>query len=971
MFAQLLLYNVCLGGWLGYVKSIRPWGFLLVAAMSFPAFAGSFCPLSFLRLNLAAQLEEAQNAYSTKRTLGKGFTAQQFVGALPEHFEHDLEHVPTGWHVGTQVAVKVPSSSKPEGAAKDLFRQSSVFYENQMLRQIAEHDPLQHFVRGALDKKRNVLLTEYQPNNQTLAEWTKAWAVPIPKEQLEHISSQLEKALEELKAAGIVHSDLNPFNILIDSETLHITIIDLGIAAKEGEYPAALGFWKKGATLRGGRDKYVTSNQKENKPAQFSDDAHAVGVVLKELSQVGRPSGDKPYEKRHTPLEYGRAVSDEPWNDVGSSFRHTFSKFISAQHVTPTNMEEIARAAFKERLNFAKVHSRNFAFEDEKTDSGNARWEDRFSGKGNESRWSYGVDYRSARAKRALDVLKDLSPVGKSETVEVPLQEFPTELLRPEYLKNLQQNGKTIVAKKWVYDSGVKSKSGSPLEFELFHIDGEGYFIRHPHNRDVPQVMKQAEILWKEAQNEKAPLEERQRAISRLEWLWYWTNPLGRAGALTGDVLSVLLQEKVETDHGDFKMSDSYSNRDLKAFGHSKESYEKARMEEFRRKTQSSPAKAIDVGKQFTEQPGLGEKLSVVFIIKKSQKDADLLEFRKGEKGKVIADESRRKIYDGFVSQGTLGEMGKATPPKWKVSGDGPHGYASKGGVSVVTFLDSLKVLDNSGEEIRKITGPEFKNLHTVEFVPNSKDQVIVSSPGRDTILKVDIQTGKILWRWSAFKNGYDKNVLGWRFIEKGTPVEPNPKTRVFSYEAAAELVAKGTNVPPGEDWVVEMDPKDAAGGFGYPKWTRTAFPNWVGFGKNPNELLATFFTTGEAVKIDMATGEATTLRTGLGRPHGVVPFGDNYIVSDTYAGKVEVLDSEYKVGSVYDFSKLPLNPSGPELGHEWIQHTNPVSKNLLATVDSRRNKIYIWDPVKKIYSTYPIPPEWEVQAIVQAPEPK
>jgi hypothetical protein len=156
----------------------------------------------------------------------------------------------------------------------------------------------------------------------------------------------------------------------------------------------------------------------------------------------------------------------------------------------------------------------------------------------------------------------------------------------------------------------------------------------------------------------------------------------------------------------------------------------------------------------------------------------------------------------------------------------------------------------------------------------------------------------------------------------------------------------------------------------GLPKSSRTAFPNWAAYGSSSNELLATFYETGEAVKINKQTGLATPFLTNLSRPHGINPLSDGrFAVSDTRNGHVYILNRDLnRIDLVLDFSKEDIRFSVEEdKGHEWIQHTIGLANGRIAVLDSRRACIYVIDLSTKEFTKYFYRSDLELQILLSA----
>ena len=136
----------------------------------------------------------------------------------------------------------------------------------------------------------------------------------LPWRQACEIAVGVLRGLTALHAAGLVHRDLKPGNILMDGETPKIT--DLGVAHDE----AGGGLTRAGARL--GTPHYMSPEQIRGTPVDARSDIYALGVMLFEMLVGEVPfTGDTDFdvEKGHVdrvadvgrlPDESGRLLRD-------------------------------------------------------------------------------------------------------------------------------------------------------------------------------------------------------------------------------------------------------------------------------------------------------------------------------------------------------------------------------------------------------------------------------------------------------------------------------------------------------------------------------------------------------------------------------------------------------------------------------------------------------------------------------------
>lgn len=207
--------------------------------------------------------------------LGEGDYAEVRSGVMPSQLPSVLKAEPLV-APGKEVAIKIPYID-PGGM---------IAHEARVSRRLREAGGGDFFLHAVEDPELGVLVMEKLDGYRPIDEWAEAKG-KIGLSAYKRIASQLKRGLEVLEAAGLVHSDLKPDNVLI-GPGLRVKIVDFGITADEGgyvPYPDYEGW-------RGGLYVYTSENQLHNGPAAFEDDRHSVGVLLGELGR--KVSTDEP-----------------------------------------------------------------------------------------------------------------------------------------------------------------------------------------------------------------------------------------------------------------------------------------------------------------------------------------------------------------------------------------------------------------------------------------------------------------------------------------------------------------------------------------------------------------------------------------------------------------------------------------------------------------------------------------------------
>jgi serine/threonine-protein kinase len=105
---------------------------------------------------------------------------------------------------------------------------------------------------------------------------------PFPERWVVAVGARLLAALSAVHAAGLVHGDVTPANVLVDGhpgEPDAVWLVDFGLAGPAGEVTPA------GAPLRiPGSPAYLSPERARGAAADGRSDLYAVGVLLFELT---------------------------------------------------------------------------------------------------------------------------------------------------------------------------------------------------------------------------------------------------------------------------------------------------------------------------------------------------------------------------------------------------------------------------------------------------------------------------------------------------------------------------------------------------------------------------------------------------------------------------------------------------------------------------------------------------------------
>jgi len=141
---------------------------------------------------------------------------------------------------------------------------------------------------------------------------------PLPVRRVVHIGSQILAALGEAHAGGILHRDVKPDNVLLESQRLErdlVKVLDFGNAR---EFAGGARLTQPGMVC--GTPEYMSPEQARGEVLDARSDLYSAGVVLFEMLTGEPPGTSRPAEVlrlalgRETPLEalVLRAISNDP-----------------------------------------------------------------------------------------------------------------------------------------------------------------------------------------------------------------------------------------------------------------------------------------------------------------------------------------------------------------------------------------------------------------------------------------------------------------------------------------------------------------------------------------------------------------------------------------------------------------------------------------------------------------------------------
>jgi serine/threonine protein kinase len=173
-----------------------------------------------------------------------------------------------------------------------------------------------------------------------VGEALKQVAAPMPWPQLKAIAQQICAGLAAAHAAGVVHRDLKPDNILLEAETGRAVITDFGIA-RTSEDP---GVTQVGAVI--GTPRYMSPEQLNGREVDARSDLFSLGVMLFELATGERPwSGDNAIAVAVAQATSEPRTMDTQTTEIPPAFAEIISACLQLEpELRPASAEDVGNA---------------------------------------------------------------------------------------------------------------------------------------------------------------------------------------------------------------------------------------------------------------------------------------------------------------------------------------------------------------------------------------------------------------------------------------------------------------------------------------------------------------------------------------------------------------------------------------------------------------------------------------------------
>src|SRR5438874_3477075 len=163
---------------------------------------------------------------------------------------------------------------------------------------------------------------------------------------------------------------------------------------------------------------------------------------------------------------------------------------------------------------------------------------------------------------------------------------------------------------------------------------------------------------------------------------------------------------------------------------------------------------------RFKKSPDWSRDLSAFVIIKGfHQREQNERYKRRLAEGGPLGRVDVRKYRKGSIS---LASFDKDELTDEDLSSSGihfsglePHWIDFMGDWLIVAFCDEVVLHNSRSGEVRRVNSPWFGQIHSAVASPDLR-RILVTSTGFDSIVECEFQTGRMIWRWSAWEHGFN-----------------------------------------------------------------------------------------------------------------------------------------------------------------------------------------------------------------------
>lgn len=278
-------------------------------------------------------------------------------------------------------------------------------------------------------------------------------------------------------------------------------------------------------------------------------------------------------------MNFTNIVAEAPYDQMGEEFAQTFGGFLNSANLSHMNagFNELALRIFKWRLDLATKFNTFFA---KQVTDGGELWKDRFTGKFNTPCYSFAIP-QMARTAKFFGVCEKYAKKNPANSVREWSRSYASLPVIPFVSEGDMLKRMPVWERKYVPQ--FEARDGGPFFFRWMQFSERCFLFEHPRSRWVHMLKNEAKTWWERARNKNLPDDERYHALASFEWVWTISNPFMRAGALTCDCLTLLVQKEMMNQGLDIHIRPYFYAQDCEALILPYEEYVAKRINDLKR----------------------------------------------------------------------------------------------------------------------------------------------------------------------------------------------------------------------------------------------------------------------------------------------------------------------------------------------------------------------------------------------------
>ena len=258
-----------------------------------------------------------------------------------------------------------------------------------------------------------------------------------------------------------------------------------------------------------------------------------------------------------------------------------------------------------------------------------------------------------------------------------------------------------------------------------------------------------------------------------------------------------------------------------------------------------------------------------------------------------------------------------------------------------LTDVNGVNLIDDRGVVSDRLSDELYAFLHSIDHHGVDRDRVLVCSSGYDAVIETNLRNGQRRFLWSAWEHGFNPDEDGnWLSLTERHYVS------LKSEGKAAVLIT------PSEYGEQGIDTK-----------YRSAHPNVAVYNPYTDfmSMIVSIGHGGTLYEVDLRDFSTSLVLDQLDEmPHGLLPFDGGWVITNTTAGEIWILEKDLTPKEIISLRELPGKPPGL-CDIEWVQNTKITPEGVFLSLDANRGLI-AFDLKHQAYQVFQPDPKWCLQ---------